>query len=271
MQSRAFLDLSTELTTLEFQKHAGSRIKSLNLGLSTVTVVPPTNDIVFSSDGSMKHLPAVRIPTSETRARAEENFPGVAQFLQQTPNLEALDLFLYNTLEGAPWAYSNLFNHISKKVHLPKLRRLTLRGIWTTPNSLLLFLQNHPGLTHIDLREVHVSGGTWEAILKHFQTMPSLTKLHLENLWSGSEHLLNLQPQNSIYDDEKRIPGHYFPTRHGTMVHTRDISVEEIKDGLEFVKSRGSSRGKGSRHLMKWIQQRKIDYGPPEEPYVNSR
>lgn len=236
-----------------------------------MTVVPPTNDIVFSSDGIMKHLPAVRIPTSETRARAESNFPGVARFLRQTPNLEALDLFLYNTLEGAPWAYSAMFNNISTIVHLPQLRRLTLRGIWATPTSLLLFLRNHPDLTQIDLREVHVSGGTWEPILKHFQTMPRLTKLHLENLWSGSEHLLNLQPQNSMYDDEKKIPGHYFPTRHGTMVHTRDISVEEIKDGLDFVKSRGSSRGKGSRHLMKWIQQRKIDYGPPEEPYVNSR
>lgn len=263
--------MNTDLTNLDFLTHTGASIKSLNLGLSTVTVVPSTNDIVFSSDGSMKHLRAIRIPISETRARADENFPGVALFLRQTPNLEALDLFLYNTLEGAPWAYSNLFSHISKTVHLPKLRCLTLRGIWTTPNSLLLFLRTHPDLTHIDLREVHVTGGTWDPILKHFQSMPNLAKLHLENLWSGSEHLLNLQPKNPVYDDKERVPGCHFPTRNGTMVHTRDISVEEIKDGLEFVKSRGSSRGKGSRHLMKWIQQRKIDYGPPEEPYVNSR
>ncbi|KAG6354907.1 hypothetical protein INS49_003988 [Diaporthe citri] len=271
VQSRHFLDLNTDLTNLDFLTHTGASIRCLNLGLSTVTVVPTTNDIVFSSDGSMKHLRAVRIPTSETRARADENFPGVALFLRQTPNLEALDLFLYNTLEGAPWAYSKLFSHISKTVHLPKLRRLTLRGIWTTPNSLLLFLRTHPDLTHIDLREVHVSGGTWDPILKHFQSMLNLAELHLENLWSGSEHLLNLQPRNPVYDDEERVLGCYFPTRNGTMVHTRDISVEEIKNGLEFVKSRGSSRGKGSRHLMKWIQQRKIDYGPPEEPYVNSR
>lgn len=263
--------MNTDLTNLDFKTHAGARIKSLNLSFSTATVVPTTNDIVFSSDGSMKHLPAARIPTSETRARAEENFPGVAQFLQQTPNLEALDLFLYNTLEGAPWAYSNLFSHVAKTVHLPKLRRFTLRGIWTTPNSLLLFLRTHPDLTQIDMREVHVTGGTWEPILKHLQSMHSLADLHLENLWSGSEHLLNLQPKNPAYDEEERVLGHYFPTRNGTMVHTRDISVDEIRDGLEFVKSRGGSRGKGSRHLMKWIQQRKIDYGPPEEPYVNSR
>lgn len=236
-----------------------------------MTFVPPTTDVIFTSDGSMKHLPAVRIPTSEMQARAHENFPGVALFLRQTPNLEALDLFLYNTLEGAPWTYSNLFSHIAQTVHLPKLRRLTLRGIWTTPNSLLLFLRTHPDLTHIDLREVHVTGGTWEPILKNLVSMPSLAELHLENLWSGSEHLLNLQPKNPVYDDKERAPGRSYPTRNGTMVHTRDISVEELKDGLEFVKSRGSSRGKGSRHLMKWIQQRKMEYGPPEEPYANSR
>lgn len=219
----------------------------------------------------MKHLSPVRISTSETRARAEENFPGVAYFLHQTPNLEALDLYLYNTMEGAPWTYSNLFSYISKVVHLPKLRRLTLRGIWTAPNSLLLFLRNHPDLRHIDLREIHVIGGTWQPILKHFQSMPNLAQLHLENLWSGSEHLLNLQPSNPVYGREDRIPGQFYPTRNGTMIHTRDISAEEIRNGLEFVKSRGSSRGTGSRHLMRWIQQRKIDYGPPEEPYVNTR
>lgn len=271
VQSRAFLDLNTDLTNIGFLWRAGASIKSLHLGLSTVTFVPTTSDIIFTQDGSMKHLSPVRIATSETRARAEENFPGVASFIQQTPNLEALDLYLYNTMEGAPWAYNALFTHISKVVRLPKLRRLTLRGIWTTPNALLLFLRNHPHLTHIDLREVHVNGGTWEPILKHFQTMPDLASLHLENLWSGSEHLLNLQPVDPVHGREERIPGQFYPTRNGTMIHTRDIGVEEIRNGLEFVKSRGSSRGKGSRHLMKWIQQRKIDYGPPEEPYITPR
>lgn len=270
MQSRAFLDLNTDLKNIGFLPHAGAGIKSLQLGISTVTLVPSTSDIIFDRDGSMRHLEPIRIPTSDIRTRADENFPGVAHFLQHTPNLESLDLYLYNTLEGAPWAYTNLFGHIAKVVHLPKLRRLTLRGIWTTPNSLLLFLRNHADLTHIDLREVHVSGGTWEPILKHFQSMPNLAHLHLENIWSGSEHLLNLQPTNPVYASEERITGHWYPTRHGMMLHTRDIGSEEIRDGLDFVKSRGSSRGKGSRHLMRWIKQRKVDYGPPEEPYVNS-
>lgn len=219
----------------------------------------------------MKHLAPVRIATSETRGRTEDNFPGVASFLQQTPNLEALDLYMYNTMEGAPWAYSGMFSHISRIVQLPKLRRLTLRGIWTKPNDLLAFLRNHPNLTHLDLREVHVNGGTWEPILKHLRSMPDLANLHLENLWSGSEHLLNLQPVSPVYGCEERIPGQFYPTRNGTMIHTRDIGVEEIRNGLDFVKSRGSSRGKGSRALMRWIQQRKIDYGPPEEPFISSR
>lgn len=101
--------------------------------------------------------------------------------------------------------------------------------------------------------------------------MPKLATLHLENLWSGSEHLLNLLPKDPVFQDSERVPGNFYPTRHGAMVHTRDIGVEELKKGLDFVKSRGSSRGKGSRHLMQWIQKRKLDYGPPEDPYVGSR
>ncbi|POS74747.1 hypothetical protein DHEL01_v206864 [Diaporthe helianthi] len=271
IQSRVLNSLNTDLSNVDSISHTGASIKSLNLGLSTATVVPVTSDIIFHKDGSMKHLAPVRIATTETRGRTEDNFPGVAAFLQQTPNLEALDLYMYNTMDGAPWAYSGIFSHISKTVHLPKLRRLALRGIWTKQSDLLLFLHNHPHLTHIDLRELHVNGGPWEPILKHLQSMPDLASMHLENLWGGSEHLINLQPVNPLYGREERIPGQFYPTRNGTMIHTRDIGVEEIKNGLEFVKSRGSSRGKGSRALFKWIQQRKIDYGPPEEPYTNPR
>lgn len=208
---------------------------------------------------------------SDNSAKANENFPGVAGFLNQTPNLESLDLFMYNTLEGAPWVYSNLFSDVAKTVRLPQLRRLTLRGIWASPSSVLLFLRNHPDLTRVDLREVHITGGTWEPILRHLESMPKLAELHLENLWSGSEHLLNLLHKNPAFDDGKRGYGYSYPIKNGAMVHTRDIGVVELKEGLSFVKSRGSSRGKGSRYLMKWIQQRKIDYGPPEQPYVNSR
>ncbi|KAK2608233.1 hypothetical protein N8I77_006857 [Diaporthe amygdali] len=271
VQSPLFLDLDKDLTNSDFLTRAGTNIKNLSLAFSTVTLISVTSDIIFDSDGSMRHLPAIRMPANDAAVRAAENFPGVAAFLRHTPNLETLDLFMYNTMEGAPWAYNNIFNHISKSLRFPKLQHLTLRGIWAAPNSLLLFLRNHPTITHIDLREIHVTGGTWEPILKHFRCMPKLAMLHLENLWSGSEHLLNLLPKDPVLQDSERVPGNFYPTRHGAMVHTRDIGAEELKKGLDFVKSRGSSRGKGSRHLMQWIQKRKLDYGPPEDPYVSSR
>ncbi|KAL1870765.1 hypothetical protein Daus18300_005085 [Diaporthe australafricana] len=271
VQSRAFLDLNKDLNNLQFLSQSGSKIKTLKLTFSTATQIPETVDIISTSDGSMQHLRPVRIACSAEPARSSENFPGVAGFLNQTPNLRALELSMYNTLEGAPWVYSNLFGDVAKTVRLPELRRLTLRGIWATPSFVLLFLRNHPDLTRVDLREVHITGGTWEPILRHLESMPKLAELHLENLWSGSEHLLNLLPKNPVFDDGNRGSGCSYPIKNGALVHTRDVSVDELKEGLSFVRSRGSSRGKGSRFLMKWIQRRKKDYGPPKQPYVNSR
>ncbi|KAI3393598.1 hypothetical protein diail_3902 [Diaporthe ilicicola] len=272
VQSRVLPGLVRDLTKLDFLSHAGSKIKNLSLCFSPATRVPEMlSDITYVHGATMRHLAAVRIPINDASARAEENFPGVAGFLSQTPKLEALELFMYNTLEGPPWVYSNVFSHISKTVRLPNLRRLTLRGIWADPVCILIFLRNHRELTRIDLREVHVTGGTWDPILKHIQSMSKLEELHLENLWCSSEHLLNLMPKNVVFDDGDRVSGRSHPIKNGWMVHTRDISMEELRQGLDFVKSRGSSRGKGSQLLMRWIKKRKADYGPPEEPYVISR
>lgn len=171
---------------------------------------------------------------------------------------------MYNTLEGAPAAYDRVFVHISKDVRLPRLRRLTLRGIWTTQAALLLFLRNHPELTHLDLREVHITGGTWDAVLGHLPAMPKLAGLHLENLWSG-RHLLNLEPADAVFDDGKRGPGHSYSTKNGTMVHTRDVTEGELRreGGLSFRTIPGRARGQGSRALMNWMVERARVYGPP--------
>lgn len=213
----------------------------------------------------MDHRAARQLSSESIATRTPEDFLGIAAFLRQTPELEGLDLHMYNTLAGPPSAYDKVFMHIAKDVLLPKLRRLTLRGIRTTHDALLRFLRNHMDITVLDLREVHISGGTWETILKQFQHMPKLSKLHLENLWSGSEHLLNLKPANSMFDDGRRGPGYSYGTKNGTMVHTRDITLEELRQegGLKFLAIPGRSRGQGSRALMGWMVERAQAYGPP--------
>lgn len=226
----------------------------------------PGSDIVFTQDGSMDYRGARRLPIESIAARTPDDFLGVAAFLKQTPNLESLSLYMYNTLKGPPWAYDRVFVHISKEVCLSGLRRLFLRGVRTTHDALLLFLRNHPDLTDLDLREIHMSGGSWASILKHFQSMHKLSRLHLENLWSGAKNPLNLKPANPVFDDSKRGHGYSYPTKNGSLVHTRDIGAEELRQegGLSFVKITGRSRGKGSKALMSWMTDRRREYGPPE-------
>lgn len=206
------------------------------------------------------------LPAESVATRTPDDFIGIAAFLSQTPNLEGLDLYMYNTLKGAPWAYDRVFAHIAKEVHLPKLKRLSLRGIRTTHDALLLFLCNHPEITDLDFREVHITGGSWHTILKHFQSMHKLSRLHLENLWSGSQHLLDLEPTNPIFDDGVRDVSNSYPTKDGSMIHTRDITVEELRQdgGINLIKTRGRRRGRGSRALMAWMRERRRAYGPPE-------
>ncbi|KUI59979.1 hypothetical protein VP1G_07191 [Cytospora mali] len=264
VQSKFLTEISTDLTSRGFPEATGDKIKNLHLSFSTATVVLGS-DIAFMTHGSMIPLLSERLPEGVSSARDPENFPGVAAFLKLTPELESLDLYMYNTLDGPPRAYDIVFTHIAKEVLLPKLRRLTLRGIRTTKEALLLFLRNHPGITGLDLRDVHVSRGDWSPLLKHFQSMDKLSRLHLENCWSEPTHLLNLEPENKLFDDGKRGHGHSYSTKNGTMIHTRDITSEELRQegGLRFVKMKGSTRGKGSRTLMAWMKERREAYGPP--------
>lgn len=242
----------------------GDRIRNLNLSFSTRTVVPE-RDIVETVDGLPTHLGARQTPWERLERRAPEDVPGIAAFLKQTPNLEGLDLYMYNTLAGAPFAYDQVFVTISREVRLPNLRRLTLRGIWTKPDALLLFLRNHPDITHLDLREIHIPNGTWHPVFEHIRSMQKLSTLHLENLFGGSKHLLSLEPTNPVFDDGKRGEGHSYSTRSGTMVYSRDISMEELRQegGLSFVDMPGSHRGMGSKALMSWVWDRRRAYGPP--------
>ncbi|ROV91222.1 hypothetical protein VMCG_09364 [Cytospora schulzeri] len=265
VQAIAFTELSTDLTRLDFLTAAGAKIKNLNLSFSTATPVP-LSDIIFNHDGSMDHRRARCLSPEIMVTGTPDFFLGIAAFLKLTPELECLDLYLYNTLSGHPAVYDRLFVHISKDVHLPKLRRLTLRGIRAPHDALLFFLRKHPDITELDLREVHISGGTWDTIFKAFQHMPKLSKLHLENLWSGSQHLLNLEPADPSFDDGKRGPGHSYGTKNGVMVHTRDITTEELRQegGLKFRTVPGRSRGMGSRALVQWMLERVVNYGPPQ-------
>lgn len=249
---------------------AAANLKNLTLAFSTRTHTPMSlsEHEEGSADNDRMSIRPRLMDAASLCASDPTNFPGVAEFLKMTPNLEGLTLHMYNTLAGIPVTYEQIFDIISKDIRLPKLRRLTLRGIRTTSDAILTFLRNHPGIVELDLRGVHLSGpcSGWFRIFRHLQQrLPGLDKLRLENIWHGHGRLLSLQPKNDAFDDGKRGPGHSFMPRVGphVVIYARNISSQELKEGLEFVAPTSSTRGKGDGNLMYWLQQRRTVYGPP--------
>jgi hypothetical protein len=194
-------------------------------------------------------------------AIAEENYPGVAQLLKQMPNLEALDLHLRNALKGMAKSYDQVFAAIAHDVHLPSLEQCILRGLITNEESLLQFLQKHPQITQLDLREINLTSGSWDSIFKHLSESPALKSLRLSSLWA--ENLVNLAPKDGGYDQSEHRKRYWsFPCFGGEMVHTREFSHDELRTALKFA-PRPSGRQLGSYYVMHWMNSKEALYGPP--------
>lgn len=260
IQSAALRKMVDSMIQEHHPKPIALKVRNLTLAFSTFTPKPVQADqLNMRSDANLICQP---VAAGNTRAQHVQNYPGVADFLKLFPDLESLDLRMYNTLKGAPWSYSAVFQNIADEVRLPKLNCLVLRGIWTLEDSLDSFLKKHKTIEVLDLREVHITAGDvgWARILTRVATFPKLKKLHLEDLWDKNRHLVNLEPVNARFDG-----GMSFQTRGasgGKIVHTRDISMEEVKEGLCFKPSR-ALRSRGSSSLIAWLRNRRMLYGPP--------
>lgn len=240
-----------------------SPVKNLTLGFSTLTdEVASYNQLDHhASDLDFLCRP---IPVSSPAVLDPDSLSGPGELLKLLPGLEGLDLRMYNTLDGTPTG-----NHrVLADVRLSGLRRLTLRGLYTREAHILRLLRaNRQSLESLDLREVHLGGhDSWKVAFRFLSRggAPQLRALHLEGLWDGAGALINLEPRDAAFDDGRRGRGASFQTRGGeTLVHTRDIGMEELAGGLEF-KTLSSQHGKGSGALRSWLRERKVLYGPPD-------
>ena len=198
-------------------------------------------------------------------ALAPDNFPGVAGMLGYTPNLEALDLHMYQTAEGNGEAYSQLFTRVAKDVQLPALERVVLRGLYVKGEDLLLFLTNHPNIKTLHLLTISLSD-SWEPIFAHLSSMPALEYLWLSAL-RGDGKTVNLDPEKEKFSqpmDHRRINPtsrfDWYPLGGASLVHTREIYHEELREGLHFKPSpRGGLMGSG--RTMRFHQSQTLLYG----------
>lgn len=109
-----------------------------------------------------------------------DNFPGIALLLRHMPNLETLDLHMFQTLEYEAYdgrcrlnKYNAVFKYMAEPGHhFPLLKTLVLRGLCIDPSDLLVFMERHPKVENLELRSVrstfsarHASWMTWNNVL----------------------------------------------------------------------------------------------------------
>jgi len=125
---------------------------------------------------------AGQFSAEDPEATAEENFPGIAQILSKMTKLDAFDLHMIDAIRGRTTGYEKIFAHIANEVKLP-LTQVFLRGLPATEQSLLKFIENHPKISHLDIREMRLQSGSWATVIKRICQMPVLSRLHLSNIW----------------------------------------------------------------------------------------
>ena len=274
-------DVGTYLPVLEASNFspAARHIKSISLSVSTKveTNLQKVTDARASLTGADRAYFQAGMDTrvdqlseSDPQAIAEENYPGVARLLAYMPNLEILDLHLYNTLRGGVRCYAKVFQYIADDVVLPSLRHCTLRGIRCSEPSLLKFFRAHDAISTLEMSEIHLTSGSYSPVFAHLCTLPHLQSVTLHTLWAPEAGLLSLAPKNRPIEHNPSFVGSFtnnkncsFVCEDGTMLYMRKFSREEIQgERFEFAKG-PSGRQMGSQEFMAWLRTREADYGPP--------
>ena len=207
----------------------------------------------------------------EAAALEEETFQALPALLGLMPQLEILDLHMYNPFRRRSVGYSNIFVNMARDVQFPKLQKCILRGIWGTEESLLQFLEKHASqIEHLELRDFWLTEGTWAPVFRQLNTkqMPNLEFLRLENLFYGENKLVNLAPRNPepINDRQTAEVSSIisFPCTGGHCVFLREFGPVVLNRGLEFS---AEDRGRllPSPEFKRWKMNRGDEFGPPPE------
>ena len=274
-------DVGTYLPALEASNfsQAARHIKSISLSVSTKVetnlqkVADARADLTGADRAYFEAGMGTQVDQlseSDPQAIAEGNYPGVARLLTHMPNLEILDLHLYNTLRDGARCYAKVFECIADDVVLQSLRHCTLRGIRCSEPSLLKFFRVHDAISTFEMSEIHLTSGSYSPIFAHLCTLPHLQSVTLHNLWAPRTGLLSLAPKNRPIEHNPSFVGSFTNNQNcsyrcvdGTMVHTRKFSREEIQgERFEFAKG-PSGRQMGSPQFMAWMRTRQAEYGPP--------
>ena len=157
--------------------------------------------------------------SEENRAlvTADENFVGLRDLLQLTPELEELNLHWYSTNQ---WRFQPLFvlgdkqfQMIASSVQLPCLKTLSLRGVAVSDDSLLRFLERC-SIKDLSLDSVNFTSGLFDPILRYCTSKEAgMERLYFDDIYDrrmvfftgvGKSKFPNSQPTNGGQTLERR-------------------------------------------------------------------
>ncbi|KAF2148009.1 hypothetical protein K461DRAFT_272196 [Myriangium duriaei CBS 260.36] len=195
--------------------------------------------------------------TTDPVGSSARHVESVCCFIQLCPDLEVLELHWFHLFhesedeKAGSEQERRFFNSLADSVTLTSLRRLSLRGVRATEAALTTFFAAHPLLTELVMEDVALDSGKFDNV---FRTItPRLEYIHLDNLWA----------EKLLYFDIKGTPHVPRSCRDKKKIGPNDLTREgnEAKRPIRCKQSNG--RTLGSPQLLRWIGQRRAQYGPP--------
>lgn len=221
------------------------QLTSLSLSVS--------NRVLSASEleGTAEELRALRMQ--------QTSFEGLGRLIRLSPKLESLHLHWYNTfqqrtdLEDMEERYRSRaqnFRTLAETAYLPCMKKLVLRGVYVTEQTLLQILCGAP-IKDFSMEEVHVRDGTFRPIFDYCTSSEaSMERLFFDDLWECG---------HVMFEDEGVLKFPY--SRRLSGGQTLERTGEEVGKPIRYGFPGG--RPLGSPQAYVWRLKRQRDYGPP--------
>ncbi|KAH6886746.1 hypothetical protein B0T10DRAFT_549720 [Thelonectria olida] len=215
-----------------------------------------------------------------------DNFPGISLLLQHMPNLQKLDLHMYQTLEYEAYDggsrlhyYGAVFKHIvDAGLQFRQLKTLILRSLCINADDLLTFMGRHSGIENLELHNAMLDGrpahSSWSNVLMNLcrsavHQGTSLSRVFCSGLSNTSQTFRGQwdHPHNLLRRHEELegqwIERCWLRSRQGTPVLW---AREVLRDEFERENAFGEEGGvRGGENTVRWTQP--VDF-PAEELLV---
>ncbi|KAH8883096.1 hypothetical protein GQ53DRAFT_831048 [Thozetella sp. PMI_491] len=215
----------------------GQGLEHLAISLATTTVPirmegkeePNFHEPFDISAGKKLHL---------TDAMIETEFNEITRLFLMTPNLQSLDLRLYNTIETSTRIprqrpYLSFLSSLFQGLVFSGLTSLTLQCMPASPETLVDIARKHSRLRSIALKHIFLIEGSWGPILQSIvEGCVLLNSVHLSNLWrSDGEGVTHLEGRGSLAQrPDFRRDWFIHGGPRGYIRHTRDFMEHEFPE-----------------------------------------